>query len=86
MNLVEFINAEFMVLIAVLFGIGKIIKHTKKIADEYIPIILMIVGILFSIALGGLNVDSVIQGIVVCTVTVWGNEAVTQLLDKKGSV
>lgn len=80
MNLIEFINVEFMILIAVLFGLGKIIKHTKIVADEYIPVILMIIGILFSVALGGASIDSVIQGIIVCTVTVWGNEAVTQLL------
>lgn len=83
MELVDLILAEYAVLIAVLFGLGKIIKHTKLIADEYIPVILMIAGILFSIALGGFNVESIIQGIIVCTTTVWGNEAVTQVLDSK---
>lgn len=80
MNLVEFINAEFMVLIAALYGLGMVIKHTNLISDKFIPVILMIIGILFSVALGGASIDSVIQGIIVCTVTVWGNEAVTQLL------
>ena len=79
MNLMEFINAEFMVLVAVLYGLGKIIKNTKLMSDKFIPLILMIVGILFSIALDGANINSVMQGIIVCTVTVWGNEAVTQL-------
>lgn len=82
MNLIEFINVEFMILIAVLFGLGKIIKHTKIVADEYIPVILMMMGIVFSISLGGMNVNSVMQGILTCTVTVWGNEAVTQLIKK----
>lgn len=82
MDLMSFVLTEYAILIVVLFGLGKIIKHTMLIADEYIPVILMIAGILFSISIGGFNAESIIQGIIICTTTVWGNEAVTQLSKK----
>lgn len=81
-GLIKYIKVEYLILIPTIFGIGKVIKHTKRISDDNIPIVLMIIGILFSLALGGVNIHSVIQGIIACIATVWGNEAVTQLVKK----
>lgn len=77
----SFILIQFAILVPVLFGIGKIIKTTCVIPDKFIPVALALFGILFAIGLNGINVDSVIQGILIATTTVWGNEAVTNVAD-----
>lgn len=45
----QYIQAELLILIPVLFGIGVILKRSKHIADNNIPLLLMILGILLSI-------------------------------------
>lgn len=75
----QFILTQFAILIPTLFGIGKIIKHTKLIDDKFIPILLAMCGVLLSVSINGLNSESVIQGILIATSTVWSNETVKQL-------
>ena len=53
-------------------------KGLEFIKDKYIPCILLVIGIAFSIALIGLNVNAVIQGILVTGVTVLGNQLIKQ--------
>ena len=79
MDFIKYITENALVLIPVLFIIGQVIKGIEKVADKYIPIILLPVGILGSIALSGVSADSVIQGILVVGVTVYGNQLVKQI-------
>ena len=51
----------------------------EVVKDKYIPIILLPIGILGSIALNGASVANVIQGILVTGVTVYGNQVVKQI-------
>lgn len=44
----DFIKPELLVLIPVLYILGKIIKKTKKIKDNYIPLSLGIIGIILA--------------------------------------
>jgi hypothetical protein len=55
-----------------------IIKHTQFIKDKYIPVILLAVGIAGAIALLGVTVEAVIQGILVTGVAVFTNQLVKQ--------
>ena len=79
MDFIKYITENALVLIPVLFIIGQVIKGIEKVADKYIPIILLPCGILGSIALSGISADSVIQGILVVGVTVYGNQLVKQV-------
>ncbi|KHO32041.1 hypothetical protein OR62_13985, partial [Clostridium tetani] len=58
--------------------LGLMLKQTKQIKDWTIPWILLIIGILGSIALIGLNVNAVIQGILTAGVAVFGNQLIKQ--------
>ena len=79
MDFIKYITENALVLIPVLYIIGQVIKGIEKVADKYIPLILLPVGILGSIALSGVSADSVIQGILVVGVTVYGNQLVKQV-------
>lgn len=85
--LLSFIKTEYVIIIPVLLGVGFVIKKTEKIADEYIPLFLMLVGIVFSIALGSLTkeplIHRIIQGVISSFATSWGYEAFTQLKKRK---
>ena len=79
MDFIKYITENALVLIPVLYIIGQVIKGIEKVADKYIPLILLPCGILGSIALSGVSADSVIQGILVVGVTVYGNQLVKQV-------
>lgn len=78
-DLANYIIEEELILIPVLYVIGTMLKNLEKISDKYIPVILLVVGIIFSITLCGLNVNSVIQGILITGVTVYTNQLIKQI-------
>ncbi len=77
--MIEFIIENALLLIPVLNIVGAIIKNTEKIPDKYIPLILLFFGILGAIAILGLSPESVVQGILVTGMAVYGNQVVKQL-------
>ena len=79
MEILSYIMENALVLIPVLVIIGEIIKNIEKIPDKWIPLILLPLGIAGALALGGLSVDSAIQGILVTGAAVYGNQIVKQL-------
>lgn len=51
----------------ILWAIGILIKHSKlfkKISNNYIPLILAIIGIIINLFMNGANLDSVLAGFV----------------------
>ena len=78
MEFMEYITENALILIPVLYVIGMFLKALEFIKDKYIPGILLAIGIAFSIALIGLNVNAVIQGILVTGATVLGNQLIKQ--------
>jgi len=78
MDFVEYVIEQALVLIPALYVLGMIIKHTQFIKDKYIPVILLAVGIAGAIALLGVTVEAVIQGILVTGVAVFTNQLVKQ--------
>ena len=54
------------------------LKGLKGVSDKYIPFVLMFVSIAFSVAMLGLNVDSIIQGILIAGATVLSNQLIKQ--------
>ena len=79
MEILSYIMENALVLIPVLVIIGEIIKNIEKIPDKWIPLILLPLGIAGALCLGGLSVDSAIQGILVTGAAVYGNQIVKQL-------
>ena len=78
MDFMEYITENALILIPVLYVIGMFLKALEFIKDKYIPCILLVIGIVFSIALIGLNVNAIIQGILVSGATVLGNQLIKQ--------
>lgn len=78
MDFLKYITEKMLILIPALYIIGKIIKGTDKIKDKYIPVLLLPLGIAGAIGIGGLNVDSIIQGILITGVTVYGSQIIIQ--------
>ena len=75
----NYIVDNCLILIPVLYVIGMILKNLERIEDKYIPLILLPVGIALAIAIKGIDVNSVIQGILVTGVTVYGNQIFKQI-------
>lgn len=78
MEFTNFIMENALVLIPALYVIGSILKKTEYVADKYIPVILLPLGIVGAVALMGLSAESVIQGILVTGATVLTNQVVKQ--------
>lgn len=83
MEILSYIMENALVLIPVLVIIGQIVKNIQAIPDKWIPLILLPLGIAGALALGGLSVDSVVQGILVTGAAVYGNQIVKQLGKKE---
>ena len=79
MEFLSYITENALILIPVLIIIGQIIKGIEAIANKWIPLILLPLGIVGAMALGGWTVDSAIQGILVAGAAVYGNQLVKQL-------
>lgn len=59
--------------------LGLILKNLKRPPDRYIPLILLVVGVAGSLALLGLSVDAVVQGVLVTGAAVYGDQLFKQL-------
>lgn len=80
MNVLEYILENRLVLIPVLMIIGWIVKQLRVIGDKYIPLILLGLGILFSVLLEwDISVQGVVQGVLVTGAAVLGNQIPKQL-------
>ena len=83
--LLNYIVEDGLILIPVLYVIGYIIKQTNILSNRWIPLVLLVIGIMFSIFL--LNdpiVDRVIQGILIAGVTVFIDQVKKQNFEKEG--
>lgn len=77
--MIEFITENALLLIPVLNIIGAIIKNTEKIPDKYIPMILLLFGIIGAVAILGISPESILQGVLVTGTAVYGNQLVKQI-------
>ncbi|MGM9977829.1 MAG: phage holin family protein [Clostridium sp.] len=77
-NIMNYVTENSLIIVPCLYIIGYIIKNMEVVKDKYIPIILLPIGILGSIALNGVSVPNVIQGILVTGVTVYTNQLIKQ--------
>ena len=78
MEFFDYISDNALVLIPVIYIVGMFLKGLEGVSDKYIPFVLMFVSIAFSVAMLGLNVDSIIQGILISGATVLSNQLIKQ--------
>jgi len=79
MEFINYITENALILIPVLYIIGMILKGTERIKDKYIPLILLPIGIGLAMALMGVGINAIIQGILVVGVSVYTNQLVKQI-------
>lgn len=78
MDFTKYLVENALILIPVLYILGMILKNMQVVTDKYIPIILLVLGIVFACALLGFNINSIIQGILITGVTVYTNQLIVQ--------
>ncbi len=79
MELLTYILEKGLVLIPVLNILGALIKGIEKIPDKYIPLILLVFGVLGAFGLMGFSADAAVQGVLITGAAVYGNQLVKQL-------
>lgn len=79
MDYVKFLSENALVLVPVVYVIGMILKGTEKFQDKFIPVILLPIGVLASIALNGFTVQAIVQGVLVVGTAVYTNQLVKQI-------
>lgn len=80
MDISSLIIENRLILIPALIIIGWVCKQIKVIPDKFIPLILLGLGILFSLLMEwGFSITAVIQGILVAGAAVLGNQIPKQL-------
>ena len=79
MELLTYILEKGLVLIPVLNILGALIKGIEKIPDKYIPLILLLFGVLGAFGLMGFSADAAVQGVLITGAAVYGNQLVKQL-------
>ena len=97
MEIMEYIRPELLLIVPVLWVLGKLLKEASFVKDKYIPLLLGGVGIVLSvcyIAGSGAAVTAagiftaVTQGILCAGVAVYGHQLVKQagcVLDRRGA-
>lgn len=78
MDIMNFIVDQSLILIPVLYVIGMFLKNSV-IDNKNIPLILLGVGVVLSMLMTGLNVQSFIQGVLVAGAAVFTNQVIKQL-------
>ena len=78
MDFMNYMIENRLILIPVLDILGSFLKGLENVKDKYIPLVLLTIGIGFSVAIIGFSVDAIIQGILVTGVTVLGNQLIKQ--------
>ncbi len=79
MDILTYITENSLILVPVLIIVGTILKNVQIVPDKYIPVILLPLGVLGAMAIGGWNVETAIQGILVTGCAVYGHQIYKQL-------
>ncbi|MCC0642102.1 MULTISPECIES: phage holin family protein [unclassified Clostridioides] len=80
-NLISFIPERLLLLVVALNVLGFGFKKYKQLDNKYIPVILLVLGITFSIWMLGFKPTSILQGILCWGVAIGANQVYKQLKD-----
>ncbi|OMC63974.1 hypothetical protein BK125_30670 [Paenibacillus odorifer] len=79
----NFIKPELLLIVAVCWIIGYILKQTPRVPDWTIIYAVTLVAFIIVVWTKGFNVDSVLQAILCSSVAVYGNQLVKQTAKAK---
>lgn len=78
MDFMDFILEEALIVIPVLWILGAFLKRTPNIADWVIVWVLLVVGIIATVALLGFTAQAVLQGVLIAGAAVLGHQLIKQ--------
>ncbi len=79
MEFLNYIVGNKLILIPVLYIVGYIIKNTRIMRNKFIPLILLVIGIVLSVLMGGDTfINNVVQGVLVTGATVMTDQMIRQ--------
>ncbi|HFL3159154.1 TPA: phage holin family protein [Clostridioides difficile] len=81
-NLISFIPEQLLLLVVALNVLGFGFKKYKQLDNKYIPVVLLALGIGFSIWMLGLNPNAILQGIICWGVAIGINQTYKQLKEE----
>lgn len=80
MEFLVYITKNALIVIPILYIIGIMLKDSVKVKDKYIPILLLVIGLLLTMGLRqSFNFDTIVQGILITATSVYFNQVVKQL-------
>lgn len=82
--LYDYIIEQALIIVPVLLVIGQVLKNTPKMQDWLIPYILLLLGVLFTIGIMGIDMQSIVQGVLVSGAAVFANQLYKQFSSKDG--
>lgn len=77
-EIMQFIPSQLGILTATLYILGMFFKSTSFVVDKYIPLVLLLFSVLFSVLLIGVSPTSILQGILCWGVSVGANQVIKQ--------
>lgn len=80
-NIIKFVPEQLLILV-VIYVIGMFLKKTPKVVDWSIPWILVVLGVGFSVAIMGINPNSILQGVICAFGAIATNQLVKQTVNK----
>lgn len=82
-NILNFIPEQLLIIIISTYVMGMFLKSVEYIKDNYIPILLMIFSVIFSMTIEGFTSESILHGILCWGVAVGINQTSKQLIMKE---
>lgn len=83
LNLEEYVTHQILPLAGALYVMGYILKKTPFLKDWVIPWILLGFGCIGALCIGGLHIDSILQGVMACGLAVFSNQLYVQTVRKQ---
>lgn len=84
MNLIEYLNHNYLILVPALWVLGVAIKQTPFIPNWHIIWILLVISIIFGTIAFGFSYEGLINGVVTAGVAVLGHQLIKQILNGMG--
>lgn len=70
----EYITEQAMILVPVLWVVGMIVKRVKQVKDKYIPVILLILGVVLANLYLGYSVEASLQGVLAVGLAIFAHQ------------
>ena len=83
MDIMTYIVEKALILIPALLVLGQIIKNIPNIPNWVIPLVLLVPGVIATMAIAGWTPEGAVQGILVTGAAVYGNQIWKQVTNKE---